>query len=617
MTTEPRSETTIIDVFWRRVKSSPEKTAILFKQDGAYKPITWEEHGEITSAVAAGLLESGIEPGDQVAVLSSTRAHWTWADLGILSIGARTVPIYSTLSDDEVRFLVNHSHSKAIFAENERQLLKIIDGSDNPPEELELAVIFDGEAVDLGSTVKVVTWSDFLERGRSRLGKEPEAVSRLAEQVREEDLATIVYTSGTTGIPKGAMILHGNIYKVLESMAELISFSENDLALAFLPLSHVYERVSGQFLSVYHGLPYAYAESMEKVAENMTEVRPTVLNAVPRFYEKAYQRVQVAIRQMPPAQQGFIRWAIGIGKRATKQRLEGSISDNIWNQLYRAEMRIAERLVFAKIRERFGGRLRLMTSGAAPLSNDVHLFFEAIGIPIMEGYGLTETCAPLACNRPDDVRFKTVGKPIPGIEVKLAEDGELLVRGPSVFAGYFENEEATSQAFSDGWFKTGDIARIDEGGYITITDRKKDIIITAGGKHIAPQMIENLFKGDPMVAHVVAYGDRRKYITALFTLNPDALADYARKHNISYSQIAELTQNARVRREIERLVEARNKNLPNFQRIKRFLILSRELSIEENELTPTMKVKRKVITEKYLDLFDSMYDTEDLEAQRA
>ncbi|MCA9805226.1 MAG: AMP-binding protein, partial [Cyanobacteria bacterium HKST-UBA02] len=209
------------------------------------------------------------------------------------------------------------------------------------------------------------------------------------------------------------------------------------------------------------------------------------------------------------------------------------------------------------------------------------------------------------------------GKPIPGIEVKLAEDGELLVRGPSVFAGYFENEEATSQAFSDGWFKTGDIARIDEGGYITITDRKKDIIITAGGKHIAPQMIENLFKGDPMVAHVVAYGDRRKYITALFTLNPDALVDYARKHNISYAQTAELTQNARVRREIERLVEARNKNLPNFQRIKRFLILSRELSIEENELTPTMKVKRKVITEKYLDLFDSMYDTEDLEAQRA
>lgn len=609
------AEQTIIDIFYRRVEQDAYKTAILFKKDGSYKPMTWAEHGAIVERAAAALIIKGLGENDQVAILASTRPEWTWADIAILSTRARTVPIYSTLSESEVRFLVDHSQSKAIFAENERQLAKIIEASEGPPEELEFAVVFDDDGFERDNfPFDVMNFQEFLQTGDAALAQNKDIVKKRRRQVLPEDLATIVYTSGTTGVPKGAMLLHGNIYKVLESMGQLIEFTQDDLALAFLPLSHVFERVNGQFLSIFFGLSYAYAESMEKVAENMIEVKPTLINAVPRFYEKAYQRVQTHIRRMPPAQQGFIRWAISIGKRAIKQK--SKMSESIWNQLYRAEMRIADRLVFRKIRERFGGRLRFMTSGAAPLSNDVHLFFEAIGIPIIEGYGLTETCAPLACNRPDDVVFKTVGKVVPGIEVKLAPDNELLVRGASVFAGYFNNEEATAQAFEDGWFKTGDIARIDPKGYITITDRKKDIIITAGGKHIAPQMIENLFKGEPLVAHVVAYGDRRKYVTALVSLNQEALLDFAKKHNIVFADPKELTQNKKVHKEIDRLVEDRNRTLPNYQRIKRFVILDREFSIEQNELTPTMKVKRKVITEKYLALLDSMYDTEDLEAQR-
>ncbi len=607
---------TIPDVFWRRVEEIPSRVAIHHKVDGTWQTLTWAEHGRTVELVSAALLSQGIASGDHVGILSNNRPSWTWADFAILTSNAVTVPIYPTLAPAEVHFIASHSDVKALFISNAHQIGKVLNHVDPPPSSIRFIVLMDGEAPVHKLDLKIFGWSEFLALGEEFLRERSEELEARRNSIDPDSLATIVYTSGTTGIPKGAMLLHRNLFAVTEAAASLINFTEDDLALSFLPLSHVYERVSGQFLTAYTGTPVAYCEAMEQVVKALEETKPTVLNAVPRFYEKAYARVQTQIRQMPPTRQAFIRWAISIGMRATKQRVEKRVEPKILDQLFRAELRIAERLVFRKIRERFGGRLRLMTSGAAPLSHEVHIFFEAVGMPIVEGYGLTETCAALCCNRPNDNRFRSVGKPLPGVEVKLAEDGELLVRGPTVFAGYYKNPEATQQAFEGDWFKTGDIARIDTEGYIQITDRKKDIIITAGGKHVAPQFIENLFKSEPLIAHVVAYGDRRKYITGLVTLNPEALEKFAIDHGIKYDGFGEASQHPKVRAEVERVVYEKNKELARFQRIKKFVILEQELTIESNDLTPTLKVRRKSVTEKYRDILDGLYENEDLEVQQ-
>lgn len=609
------STATIIEVFWKRVKEESSKPAIYQKVDGKYQALSWAEYGEIVRSISSGLIERSISKGKKVGIISTNRPQWSMSDVSILSSGAHTVPIYATLSPHEVAYLVKHSEIEAIFVSNQLQLEKILKHSEKPPETLKFAVVMDDTTVDHETHVEVIKWSEFLSSGKQYYELNKESVEKQHSSVSADDLATIVYTSGTTGFPKGAMILHKNIYAVLEAMAQIISFDQTDVALSFLPLSHVYERVGGQFMAIYNGVPFAYAESMEAVATNIGEVKPTVLNAVPRFYEKVYQKIQSQIRQMPQTQQAFVKWALAIGTRATKQRVEKQVDLGLWNQIYRAELRIADRLVFKKIRERLGGKLRLMTSGAAPLSNDVHLFFEAIGLSIIEGYGLTETCAPLACNRPDDIKFRTVGKPLPGVSVKLAQDNELLVKGPTVFHGYYKNDEATEAAFEGDWFKTGDIASIDEEGYITITDRKKDIIITAGGKHVAPQMIENLYKGEALIAHTLAYGDRRKFLSAMFAVNRDGLTTFAQKNKIEFDSIAELIENEKVIEAIQSVVDEKNEKLANYQRVKKFILLDRELSISENELTPTMKVKRKVVTEKFKDKLDRMYDKEDLKTQ--
>lgn len=586
----------------------------MHKVDGTFQSVTWREHGETVEALCAALQSIGVKEKEHIGIMSGNRPHWTWSDFAILSCQCVTVPIYPTLGPEEAAFVIHHSDIVGIFLANEHQLAKILETKEKCMENLRFAVLMDGRSA--ATELKIYSWDEFLDLGREYLKEHKTDVEHRRKSVEPDDLATIVYTSGTTGVPKGVMLHHNRLMAVMDAMGPLVDFREDDLAISFLPLSHVYERVGGQFLCVFTGVPVAFAESMEAVASNLNEVKPSVLNAVPRFYEKAYARIQGQLKQMPPARKAFVRWAISIGVRATKQRLEQKIDTNILDKLYKAELRIAERLVFRKIRERFGGRLRLMTSGSAPLSNDVQLFFQAIGMPIVEGYGLTETCAPLSCNRPNAIKLRTVGKPLEGVQVKLAEDGELLVKGPTVFAGYYKNQAATDSAFVDeGWFKTGDIAKFDNEGYIQITDRKKDIIITSGGKHVAPQTIENLFKGEPLIAHVIAYGDRRKYITALITLNPEALQKFAETNSIAYKSLDECTQNPKVRQEVEKIVHEKNQALARFQRIKKFVILDREFSIEENELTPTLKVKRKTVTEKYKKLLDEMYEQEDLDAQ--
>ncbi|HEY9680816.1 MAG TPA: long-chain fatty acid--CoA ligase [Oculatellaceae cyanobacterium] len=608
---------TLIDIFWKRVKEMPERTAIMHKVNGSYAPVQWGEHGRITRLVANGLLAYGLERGDKIAIMSQTRPAWTWADIGALSCGAVTVPIYPTLSPPEVQYLVKHSDTTILFAEQDWQAKKILDSVERPPQ-LKMIVIIEGDAPPSTEHIVCITWDQLLKQGEKYQAEHPDEVDARVKEVQPSDLASIIYTSGTTGVPKGAMLLHSNFYSVCRAMTELVGFTENDLALSFLPLSHVYERVGGQFLSIYQGLVMAYAESIESVPKNMIEVQPTVLNGVPRFYEKAYQRIQMQIKDMAKPQQILIRWAFGLNKRATKVSGDNSA---LLKQFYRGELRVADRLVFSKIRKRFGGRLRIMVSGAAPLSQEVQSFFESLGFEMVEGYGLTETSAPIACNTPEANHHGTVGKPLPGVQVKIAADGEILAKGPTIFAGYYKNEEATKDALNDGWFYTGDIGEVDAEGFLHIKDRKKDIIITAGGKHIAPQYLENMFKGQGMVSNIVVYGDRRKYCTALITLNPDALKKFAKDNGIKAADGSDLedtialAQNSQVYSSIERLVNEKNEHLAQFEKIKKFSILPVDFSAETNELTPTFKVKRKVVIEKYKDVLDKMYDAQDLELE--
>ncbi|HEY9870117.1 MAG TPA: AMP-binding protein, partial [Candidatus Obscuribacterales bacterium] len=447
------AQETLVHVFWERVQTTPERPAIFHKVAGSFRPVIWREHGRVVELVAGGLLKAAVMPGEKVAILSNSRPQWTWSDMAILSAGAVTVPIYPTLAAPEIEYLLRHSDSVGVIAENQTQVRKLLSLKE-PPEGLKFIVVMEGEPpVERLAGVRMLKWEDLLKDGEVFLPAHPQALTERIDGISPETLATIVYTSGTTGVPKGAMLLHGNLYAVCRALSHFVGFHPDDLGLSFLPLAHVYERVGGQFVAIYEGLIAAYAESMDTVAQDLVEMRPTILNGVPRFFEKVYHRIQSEVRQMPKAQQYLIRWALALGKRAARYK-EHTVNGatEIVRKIYRAELRVAERLVFSRIRRRFGGRVRFMCSGAAPLSPDVHLFFETIGIPIIEGYGLTETSAPVTCNTPNGIKRGTVGRPLPGVEVKIAEDGEIMVRGPNVFAGYYKDEQATRQAFRDGWF---------------------------------------------------------------------------------------------------------------------------------------------------------------------
>ncbi len=608
---------TVIHLFWERVSDNPDRTAILFKRDGQYHALAWREYGQIVERAGAALLSLGLANQTKIAIMSASRVQWTCADLANLSVGGVTVPVYPSLTGAELEYLVHHSDAAGIFVENSRQLRKL--ACSPSLGGLTFAVVLDGEFSEKPDGLNVMTWDQFLQLGQEYLQSHPGAVRERAKELKGSDLATIVYTSGTTGVPKGAMIPHSNILFVCRTLAANVGFHPEDISLSFLPLSHIFERIGGQFLHIHEGIVMAFAESMEAVAENMMEVRPTIMNAVPRFYEKVYNRIQVQIRGMPAPQQYLIRWAIAIGRRALKAQeadRDGHGKNGIGSRIYRTELRVADRIVFSKIRQRFGGRLRFLISGAAPLSQEVHQFFEILGLPIIEGYGLTETTAPVACNKPGQSVRGTVGRAVPGVDIKIAPDGEILVRGPNVFAGYYKNEEATREAFRDGWFLTGDIGDIDEQGYLRIKDRKKDIIITAGGKHIAPQVIENMLAGQGLISRIVVYGDRRKHVVALITPNLDEVKSFAETNGLSQLAIEELVKHSMIVSQVQTLVDTANARLASFEQIKRFLVLPHDFTIEANELTPTLKIRRKYVSDKYRELLDSLYNVEDLAVEK-
>src|SRR5438552_6045973 len=547
---------TLARMFWDRVEQSAGRPAQSFKVGAEWRTITWREVGDIVRELALGLIALGRQKGDRVALLSASRAEWVQADFAIFSAGCVTVPVYPTYPPDLIAYVVNDSEAKTLIVEDPAQLAKALQVRDTMPGLEQIVVIAGYDAPQPPKTV--VTWQTL-----RRLGREHEAAhkSTLADRVtttRPEDLATIVYTSGTTGPPKGVLQTHGNHIAALNASMQANPTQEGWVHLLFLPLAHSFARLES-FLGVAHGLTTAFAENLDKVGENLRDARPHFICSVPRVFEKVYAKILAGVQAGSPVKQKIFRWAVSVGREVSRYQQRGQPAP-AGLELRR---RIAHALVFSKLHAALGGRLEWAVSGGAPPSRDIAEFFHAAGILLLEGYGLTETCPVLTFNRPGRFKFGSVGQALPGVELKIAPDGEILARGGNVATrGYFKQPEASREVFEpEGWFHTGDIGRIDDDGFLFITDRKKDLIVTAGGMNIAPQNIENLLKADPFLSQAMVYGDRRPYPVALITLNPDELKKFAQEQGIIASDPAVLVKHPKVVERVERTAEEKNSKL--------------------------------------------------------
>lgn len=593
---------TLNDIYLRT--STIDRPSVMkYKKDAEWIDIGVEEFTQTVRHFSTGLRMLGVKREDRVAILSENRPEWTIADFAIMAAGAVSVPIYPTLLGWQIEYILNDSGAVAVIASDEEQLGKIQQVANHCPSVHNIIVCDPPRPLPDG----VKTFRTVVEAGSAC--EASEGMERFDELVRsrtEDDLATIVYTSGTTGNPKGAMLTHGNITSNVLATTQIMPFSPGDITLSILPLSHILER-TGDFAYLHEGACIAYAESVLKVRDNLQEVRPHVFAAVPRLFEKMQAAIMENVALSSPGKQKIFKWALGVAEERLPYRVENR-SMPLGLAIRSA---IADKLVFRKILDRLGGRVNFVLSGGAPLSSELAAFFIGAGVEIYEGYGLTETSPVISINTPEHRRIGTVGKAIPGVEVKIAPDGEILTRGPHVMRGYFNNPEATAQVIdSEGWFSTGDIGEIDADGFLTITDRKKDLIINAYGKNIAPQPLEALLKSSPYIATPVLLGDRRKYLSALIIPNFEKLERDAKAKGISFNSRDELIENEQVRGILQDEIDHFNRNLDRQEKIRAFRLLPEDFTIETGEITPSLKVKRKVVDEKYKHLIDSMYEGE-------
>ena len=593
---------TLARMFWDRVERSGDRPAHQFKQSADWKTITWREVGDVVREVALGLLALGRGKGDAVALLSTSRAEWVQADFAIFSAGCVTVPVYPTYPPDLIAYVVNDSGAKTIIVEDPGQLSKVLEARDKTPG-LEQIVVITG--YDAPQPPKMVmTWETLRRLGRDSVDAHRSTLAERVASTRPTDLATIVYTSGTTGPPKGVMQTHGNHIAAVTASKQATPVEEGWVHLLFLPLAHSFARLES-FLGVAHGLTTAFAENLDKVGENLKETRPHFICSVPRVFEKVYGKILAGVEAGSPAKRKIFGWAVSVGRDVSRHQQRGQPVP----ATLELKRKLAHRLVFSKLHAALGGRLQWAVSGGAPLSRDIAEFFHAAGILLLEGYGLTETCPALTFNRPDRFKFGSVGQTLPGVQLRIAADGEILARGPNIATlGYFKQPEATREVFDlDGWFHTGDIGAIDADGFLVITDRKKDLIVTAGGMNIAPQNIENLLKADPFISQVMIYGDRRPYPVALITVNPEELSKFAREQGILTSEAAAIVKHPKVVERVGRTVEEKNTQLQSYAKIKRFTVLATDFTLDGGELTPTLKVKRRVVSQKYKDTIEELY----------
>jgi long-chain acyl-CoA synthetase len=577
---------TISGVVLDILKTYVKPDLVQYKDKGAYVPISTDEFGSRIRDLSLGLRSLGHRAGDKIVILADNGPDWIIADFANLCMGAVTVPIYTTLVPEQIRYIIDDSDATAVFCSSPALWARL------GPVRAGLTKVRDWIVFFPDAPAGAVSLAAVREKGRAMADAQPDLFEAGASAVKPDDLASLIYTSGTTGIPKGVMLTHGNFYSNITTLAAIVKFGHPDVVLSFLPLSHVLERmVTMAFMA--KGCGIAYAESIDTVAANLVEAKPHIMVSVPRLFEKLYVKIMDNVLAGSSLKRKIFNWAMGVGRRGKRSGLS---------------YKLARKLVFSKILEKTGGRVRFFVSGGAPLSKDIAEFFHALGLVVLEGYGLTETAPVIAVNTFEALRFGTVGKPIPGVTVKIAPDGEILVKGPNVMKGYYKKEAETREAFdAEGWFHTGDIGSLDADGFLTITDRKKDLIVTAGGKKIAPQPIENVLKRNPYILNAVVIGGRRKFISALIVPEMGELEKYARGAGIAFSGPKDLLANPAIRDFLLAEVDRSTPTLAPYEKVKRIALLDREFEIERDELTPSLKVKRNKVEERYKDLIDSLY----------
>jgi long-chain acyl-CoA synthetase len=583
----------------RQVEASSSKEAFRYLEGDRWVSLSWSQTKDKVFELAAGLLALGVQPEDRVAIASNTRMEWILADLAIMCAAGATTTIYPSTQHEDVGYILADSQSKVVFAEDELQVGKVLDHLDELPQLITI-VQLDGRV----DHPKVIGWADLEKRGREYLDANPTAVDDVIAAIGPEDLATLIYTSGTTGRPKGVRLVQDNWTYEGAAIEEYDIIYADDLQYLWLPLSHVFGKALIA-IQLYIGFTTAVDGRIDKIVENLAVVKPTFMCGAPRIFEKVRARVMTTASHGVKAK--IFDWAFGVGRKVSPMRLAGEQPSGLLALQYA----LADRLVFSKIKARMGGKIRFFVSGSAALNREVQEWFHAADLLILEGYGLTETSAATCVNNPRATRFGTVGPPVPGSQVKIADDGEILIKGPGVMRGYHNLPEATAETLNDGWLATGDIGELDEQGYLRITDRKKDLIKTSGGKYVAPQKIEGVLKvASPHISQVVVHGDGRKYATALITLDPEATEGWAKEQGLSYSSFEELAGSREVHDLIDGQVEEANRSLERWETIKRFEILPSELSVEEGEVTPSLKIRRRAVEKKYADVLNSMYESD-------
>ncbi|MEJ2588350.1 MAG: AMP-binding protein [Deltaproteobacteria bacterium] len=585
-------------LFFEQVDKFQDRVALRRKEYGIWNRISWKEYGRKVKEVGAGMLGYGIKPGDRIAILGDNRPEWLICHLASMAVGGVTCGVYSTSASDQVKYVVGHSESRILFVENEEQVDKVLEIMTEL--DLEQVVVWDPKGLWGFSHPGIIFFDAFLKKGKAHLEAHPDCIEARMKAIDHGDTAMMIYTSGTTGRPKGAMISHGNILSITQSFMEATPMYERDELLSYLPLAHIYENLISLFQAVRSGATVNFVESINTLAQNLREVSPTVFASVPRIWEKFASMIEIRMSDSTLLKRAFYRAAVGVGlcyvqaEKGKKGR---------WGLLYWP----LYWLVLHHLRRQLGfDRVRWAVCAAAPASKDLFQFFNAIGVPLREGYGQTESTGVIAVQRIDRPRWGFVGEPIPGVEVRIAQDGEILCRGDGVFQGYFKNPELTAETIKEGWLHTGDVGAM-ENGFLKIMDRKKDIIITAGGKNITPAFIENKLKFGQYVQDAVVIGDGRKYLTALILIDEDNVTKYAQDNRIPFTTFADLTQNPEIRKLIDGEVAKVNKTLSKVETIKKFELLPRRFYEEDGDVTPTKKVKRRFLEKRYKDLIEKLY----------
>ncbi|MBI3005107.1 MAG: long-chain fatty acid--CoA ligase [Ignavibacteriales bacterium] len=583
--------------------ANEERPMLMQKVDGEYQGIKFREYRRNVELFALGLASLGVRKGERVAIISENRPEWIVADMSIVCLGGIDVPIYPTLTPKQIEFIFNDSEVKIAVISNAFQLNKVLKIKPDVKTLERIILMTEKGAVEDRSVLgfsKVYSLGSEFEKGNASYFQES------MSKPKPDDILTIIYTSGTTGNPKGVVLTHNNLVSNIKASADTIPFGPSDVLLSFLPLCHSFERMAGYYTAMACGATVAYAESIDTVRDNLLEVKPTIVTTVPRLFERIHSRIMKQIDNHPPMRQKIFHWAVRVGKEYAAAKKHRSMSP-----LLTLQHAVANKLVYGKLKARTGGRIRFFVSGGAALPKELGEFFEAVGIQIIEGYGLTETSPVLTVNRLDDYKFGTVGKPIAAVEIKIADDGEILAKGPNIMKGYYNNKKATEEVIDkDGWFHTGDVGMFDKEGHLMITDRKKHLFVSSGGKNIAPQPIENLFLQSKYIDQFVLIGDGRMFCTALIVPEFDLLKDYAKSVGVTFSNEADLISHDMIRKLYSEEIEKLQKDLSHFERVRRFEILPQTLTIEGGEITPTQKVKRKVVEQKFAPLIEKMYEVE-------